>query len=114
MTNLWTERAAVVVPAAKKDDANLMAKVLGNGTDEELKTFGRMKLSPSGNLPATHYGVNTALYLSKKQLLIDLFESEEYAGAGLRFEEAEDSPGEVLTKLLLYMGLVQIEDDNVQ
>lgn len=51
----WLYRYYILVPAAIKDTANMLATMIGPGGILENNTFGSIALSVNGELPATHY-----------------------------------------------------------
>ncbi len=67
--NSVIDRAIIFVPKGHKAAANGFAQQVGTDLREDL-TFGSVKLSPSGNLPETHYAAATGISQEGLDMLV--------------------------------------------
>lgn len=68
MTTAWLHRYHLIVPAAAREAAQSLCAAIGPGGEAERMSFD-CALSPSGELPATHFAASGQLTEAMRQAL---------------------------------------------
>ena len=95
-------RCFIFIPLAKIDEANDLAVLIADGDQEQRRTFGTLRLSPTGEEPATHTACDIELSPEKAEAAREavasvggLFFQEVFSIMRmiLSFEDAEKAAG---------------------